>query len=161
MLDSTLSPRAAPAGTGPTYRVVDDLVTFKATAATTNGAYGLFETRTPPGKGAPPHRQRYEEEAFWVLEGTYQFVLDDQRLDLGPGSFVFVPRGTVHAFTNSGRTPARMLILVSPGGIHERFFAEVGEPADGQHTPLGALPDLGRLVAVAAKYGIEMLPPQA
>ncbi len=158
MLDSTLTARVLHAGEGPTYRVVADLVTFKATAATTNGAYGLFETRTPPGQGVPPHRQRYEEEAFWVLEGRYHFLVDGQQVELGPGGYVFVPRGTVHAYTNSGDSAGRMLILVSPGGIHERFFAEVGEPMGDPAVPASP-PDLPRLIAVATKYGIEILPP--
>src|SRR5690349_18839315 len=46
MLDPTLQPTIVDAHTGPTYRVVSDLVTFKALAADTNGAYSLFETNT-------------------------------------------------------------------------------------------------------------------
>jgi quercetin dioxygenase-like cupin family protein len=158
MLDTTLAARVLNADNAPTYRVVADLVTFKATAATTNGAYGLFEARTPPGQGVPPHRQRYEEEAFWVLEGSYRFLVDGQPVELGPGGYVFVPRGTVYAYTNSGTGIGRMLILVSPGGIHERFFAEIGEPMGDPTEPV-APPVRSQLIAVAAKYGIEMLLP--
>ena len=59
------------ADAGPTRRVLADIVTVKALAADTGGAYSLFECRTAPAQGTLPHRQRYEEETFYVLEGTY------------------------------------------------------------------------------------------
>ena len=157
-----LQARVAGAQDGPTYRVANDLVTFKALAADTNGAYSLFETRTEPGQGIPRHRQRYEDEAFWVLEGIYTFRIDNRTVTLDAGSYAYVPRGMLHAYTNSGDAPARMLILVTPGGIHERFFAEVGELIEDRSVPPepAGPPDLPRLFSIAQKYGIEILPEQ-
>jgi hypothetical protein len=43
--------------------------------------------------------------------------------DTQTGSFVFVPRGTPHAFQNVGDTPARLLVMFTPSGM-ERFFDE-------------------------------------
>lgn len=163
MTTQTLSARLVKSGEGPTYRVVTDLVTFKAIADQTGGAYSLFETCTAPGQGTPPHLQHYEDEAFLVLEGTYTFLIGEQKAELRPGDHAFVPRKTVHAFTNSGSTPARMLILVSPGGIHEKFFAEAGQLIPDRAnppSPNGSF-DPGHLVAVAQKYGIEILPPSS
>jgi quercetin dioxygenase-like cupin family protein len=147
--------------TGLTRRLVNSLITFKATAADTNGIYSLFVVYTPPGEGMLPHLQRYDDEAFWVLEGTYRFLFGDQELDLGVGGYAFAPRGTVHGFSNSGDSSARMLSLVTPGGIHERFFAEAGTAADESGT-LPAPPDPAewqRIIKIAQKYGIEMLLP--
>ena len=156
-MDTTtrLAPRRVEAGAGKTLRVISDLVTWKASAAETGGAYSLFETCTPPQGGTPPHLQSYEDEAFFVLSGTYAFQVGDDVAELGPGGYAFVPRDTVHAYTNSGEVDARMLILVTPGGIHENFFAEVGTPID---EPAGA-PNIPWMLAVAAKYGIQILPP--
>ena len=150
-----LSPRSVAAGEGKTLRVISDLVTWKASAAETGGAYSLFETRTPVGGGTPPHLQRYEDEAFFVLSGTYTFLVDGEQIEIGAGGYAFVPRDTVHAFSNNGDEEARMLILVTPGGIHENFFAEVGVPVDA---PMAA-PDIPWMLGVAAKYGLEILPP--
>ncbi len=162
MTAPALAPRHLAPTEGRTVRVIADLVTFKALAADTGGAYSLFETTTLPQGGTPPHRQHYEEEAFFVLEGTYTFRIGDETVALGPGGFAFVPRGTIHAFTNTGSGPARMLILVTPGGIHEQFFAEIGEPiADPAAPPPAGPPDVEKLLAVAAKYGVEILPPPA
>jgi len=138
-------------------RVITDVVTFKITGAETNGAYSLFETQTQPQGGTPPHTQQYEDEAFYILEGTYTFLIGDRQVEAQPGAFAFAPRGTVHAYTNTGDAPARMLIMVTPGGIHEQFFLEAGDPVTAPAGP----PDFARLGAAAAKYGITILPPSA
>jgi mannose-6-phosphate isomerase-like protein (cupin superfamily) len=147
--------------TGLTRQLLNSLITFKATAADTNGIYALFEIDTPPGEGMLPHLQQYDDETFWVLEGTYRFLVGDQELDLGVGGYAFVPRGMVHGFLNSGRSTARMLSFITPGGIHERFFTEAGKPAAESRSIL-APPDpadLPRIAKIAQKYGIEMLLP--
>ena len=138
-------------GEGRQLRVVTDLVTIKATANDTGDAYSLFETETPAGGGAPVHTQRYDDEAFYVLEGRYTFLIGDEEIEMGPGGYTFVPRGTPHAFSNRGPETARMLVLVTPGGIHEQFLDEVGDEA---HRPQWE-PDMASVLAVAPKYGVE------
>ena len=66
----------------------------------------------------------------------------------GPGGYLFVPRGTPHAYKKVGPAPGRMLLLVSPGGIHEHFLAETGalDP-----------PDPERIATLGEKYGVELL----
>ena len=154
---ASVAPRHVAANSGRAIRVLGDRMTYKAVAAETGGAYSLFETSTPPGAGCLPHSQRYDEETFYVLEGRYALLLGDRTVELGPGDYAFVPRGTAHAFTNVGAEPARMLILVTPGGIHDTFFDEVGEHADGTEGD----GDLSKMLAVAPKYGIEIPPPDA
>ena len=160
MTGRSLQPKVVSTHDGPTYRVGGHLVTCIARAADTNGVYSLFETHTAPGQGTQLYRQQYEDETFWILDGMYTFVLSGQQLTLVTGSYLYVPRRTLHAYTNSGGGPARMLVLATPGGIRERFFAEVGEPtADrGASARPGELPDFSRLLGIAQKYGIEILP---
>ena len=145
---------------GPTYRVGGQFVTFIARAADTNGVYSLFETQTDPGQGTRLYRQQYEDETFWVLEGMYTFVFSGQQFTLAAGSYIYVPRRTFHAYTNSGGGPACMLVLATPGGLRERFFAEAGERTVDRIA--SALPgdhgDRARLLSIAQKYGIEILP---
>ncbi len=158
MIDQPFEPQVVRTREGPIYRVGGDLVTFKAVAADTNGAYALFETSTAPGGGMPPHRQRYDDEGLWVSEGRYTVRLDNRDVTLVAGDYVHVPRGVVHGYTNSGNRRARMLILLTPGGIHERFFAEIGERVeDWNALPPGGSLDLTQLRPVAQKYGIEIL----
>jgi quercetin dioxygenase-like cupin family protein len=149
--------------TGQTVQVLTETITFKVTSEETDGNYSLVETVTAPGGGVPPHIQHKDTEAFYVLEGTYSFMLDGQSIEAGPGSHVVVPVGAVHAFQNNGSDPARMLILNSPGGIHEGFFLEVGTPVtDPAHPPVPDMDaQIGKVLEAAPKYGIEMLPPQS
>ncbi len=160
MTGRSLQPKVVSTHDGPTYRVGGHLVTCIACATDTNGVYSLFETYTAPGQGTRLYRQQYEDETFWVLEGVYTFALSDQQLTLTAGNYLYVPRRTLHGYTNSGSGPARMLVLATPGGIRERFIAEAGERAAGQDS--SGLPseqvDVSRLVSVAQKYGIEILP---
>jgi quercetin dioxygenase-like cupin family protein len=143
-------------GAGASRRVLGELVTVRVLADQTGGAYSLLEVRTAPGGGAPPHRQLYEDEAWFVLEGTYVLALGRERIELGPGGYAFVPRGTLHAYRNAGATPARMLVLLSPGGVQERFVAEVGA-SPGAPAPMPAA-DLAAAAVAGEKYGLEFLP---
>ena len=142
-------------GAGERLLVIDSYVTFKAVGAETGDAFTLLEGENPPGTGVPPHIERYEDETFYVLEGTYAVTVGDETAEFGPGGFVHVTRGTPHAFRNVGDTTGRILCLLTPGGIHERFMADIAA--------LGAagMPDPGEIVACGNRYGIEFLPPPA
>jgi uncharacterized cupin superfamily protein len=49
---------------------------FKATRASTNGAFSLMERTLPPGgRKPPPHIHTNCEEAFYVLDGEVEFSL--------------------------------------------------------------------------------------
>ena len=143
------------AGHGRRLRVITDVVTVKATPAETGDAYALYEVETPPSGGTPPHIQRYDDETCYVLDGRYTFLVGDEQIDLLPGDYVFVPRGTPHAFVNAGPTTARMLVLVTPGNIQGAFFDEVGTPASRPAWE----PDMERVLAIAPKYGIAFQAP--
>ena len=140
---------AAPASkAGSTIHLLGTLVTFRATAADTEGSFSLVEAKTAPGQGTPPHIQRDDAEAFFVLEGEFEFMVAGKVTRGGPGTFHYIPRGVPHGFSNL------------PGGLHENFFVEAGDPvADAANFPPMSPPDIPRLVAAAGRYGIEMLPP--
>jgi uncharacterized protein (TIGR02246 family) len=130
---------------------------MKSTGETTNGAFGLLEQYSmPPGFASPYHKHHLEDEAFYVLEGQIAFVCDGHWTNAGPGTYVFGPREIPHGFKVVGSSPARMLLLCSPGGF-ERFVLELSEPFDPAKPP--SPPDMGRLMAVAAQYKIDILGP--
>lgn len=58
---------------------------------------------------------------MYVLEGEVRFKLGDEIQTAPTGSYVFIPRGTPHAWQNVGDGPARMLFHFTPSGM-ERFF---------------------------------------
>ncbi len=151
-----LGSRHVPTSGGRAVRVMGNRVTYKAVAEETGGTYSLFEAVIEPGAAVPPHYGRYDDETFWILEGTFDLQLGDEVLELGPGDYAFVPRATVHALTNVGCGPGRLLLLVTPGGLCEKDFDEMGG-ARGVPQALAGPADVERAAAIAAKYGTEFL----
>ncbi len=131
---------------------------MKAAAADTKNAFTLIEVQLPPGGGAPPHIHHGEEEGFYVLEGEMTVNCGEQSWTATPGMFAFLPRGIPHSFQVSESGPAKMLQLSSPSQF-ERFAAEMGEPATAMTLPEPTEVDVAKLLSIAPKYGIEMLPP--
>ncbi len=68
----------------------------------------------------------HTDEAFYLAEGNATFVLGERELTVTAGSLVFVPRGTAHTVRNSGDTPVRGLIVISPGDAEHVFLPAAG-----------------------------------
>ena len=99
---------------------------FKAIGDTTGGRFSLMERTVPPGATMPPaHRHVGTEEAFFVLEGTVEFHIDEAVLEGGPGAFVLVPAGVVHTFGNTSGALSRLLVLHAPA--LDGYFTELEE----------------------------------
>jgi len=97
-----------------------------ATQASTGGEYGLFRWDMAAAPSGPdPHFHRSMSEAFYVLEGTVALFDGDAWTDAGPGDFLYVPPGGIHAFRNRSGAPASMLMLFAPGAPREEYFAEL------------------------------------
>jgi quercetin dioxygenase-like cupin family protein len=132
---------------------------FLATTEETGGEYALMEITILPDIGPPTHRHR-EQEAFYVLEGEFQFHVEEQTITGVAGTFVNIPSMLFHGWRNVGTAIGRLQCLIVPGGM-EGFFLEAGHPV----TDLTAPPipptqaDLEKQIALAPKYGIEIAPP--
>lgn len=93
---------------------------IRAAAEETAGALGVVEFVHPPGDRVAPHVHSEEDETFYVLEGTCTFHIDERDALAGPGTLVFIPRGTPHHFT-VGAEGAHLLFWFTPAGP-EGFF---------------------------------------
>lgn len=86
------------------------------------GGFSLVEHRLPPKVlAAPVHRHTREDEYSFILEGTVGARFGEEEVVAGPGDLVFKPRAEWHTFWNAGDTPARLLEIISPGGLEELF----------------------------------------
>ena len=93
--------RIVPSGQGHLLTARGNVMAFKAVAAQTGGDFSLMERTVPPGaRTPPPHRHVNCSEAFFVLDGTITFGLDEAELAGGAGDFLLVPRGAAHTFGN-------------------------------------------------------------
>lgn len=125
-----------------------------ASAETTGGAYGLMLQEAARGFSPPLHRHEREDDAYLVLSGEVTFRLgDDDRL-VGPGGFVFLPRGVPHTFRVESDT-ARWVEIVSPGGF-EQWHLECSDPAGGDGLPPAAPPDIERIIATIGPYATHI-----
>lgn len=136
------------------------LLTWKAVAENTAGAYGLVEQLGPRGFAAPVHLHEREAEGFYVLEGEVSFILEDERLQASAGSFVYVPPSARHAFVVESQH-AKFLTFINPARPFEDFVEELSEPAKSRTipSPPAGPPDVARIEAAAAKYGQKILGP--
>jgi quercetin dioxygenase-like cupin family protein len=92
-------------------------VTIKATGEETNDSFYLGEVVIEAGfPGPPAHRHRRLHDMFYVLDGKLTVRLGDETLELERGSFVCVPPGVVHTFSNPRDTPVKFLNFNTPAG---------------------------------------------
>jgi quercetin dioxygenase-like cupin family protein len=100
-------------------------------AEQTGGAFAALVAEFAPGQGPPPHFHHDHEEYFFVLEGEFELTVGGKTVTAGPGSMVFVPRETVHAFKYVGSTRGKLLEWGTPGG-QERYFEAIDALAAGE-----------------------------
>ena len=148
---SELSAIAVPPNEGRVLRAFGEAVTVYLGGAETRGRYTSFVEETPPGGGPPPHYHDREDEWFFVLEGRAAFLLEDAWEEMPVGTVVFVPRRTVHTFTNPGELPLRLLVHTAPSGF-EIFFERCAEEF-ARHDP----PDMDRIFEISAEHGIHFV----
>ena len=118
----------------------------------TNGILSVVESHDLPGGGPPPHIHHREDETFQILEGEYEFTVAGKSIVAKAGATIFAPRGIPHTYRYLGQTSGRLLCVITPAGF-EGFFAEIGAlgPQEQQ--------DIPRVMAIASKFGLEILPP--
>jgi mannose-6-phosphate isomerase-like protein (cupin superfamily) len=102
---------------------------IKLTAAESRGVLSVFESSRPKGDtgGPKPHSHAFDE-VFYVLEGTYEFILATRVVRATVGAMVYVPGGELHGFRSTGDADGRMLTICTPGGI-ENIFEELSRTA--------------------------------
>jgi quercetin dioxygenase-like cupin family protein len=125
---------------------------FTLSGNETGGQYSLTEfiMAPPPAPGPPPHIHEDADEAIYVLEGTLEMAIGEQRVTGSTGSMMLVPRGNLHALANPGPGPARMLIILSPPG-YEGFWREMAD----LRAKLGGPPDAETTLMLQREYHLS------
>ncbi len=139
-------------GEGQTVLVPGHKVTHKLSGADTDGAFSLLEVELT-GDGPPQHIHKGEDETFYVLEGEVKFLLGETTSIAKAGSFVSIPRGTVHAFCRVDKKNAKLLATFTPAGM-EKFFDEA---VDLDVTDTEAY--VAKAEELAEKYNMEVVGP--
>ena len=93
-------------------------------------------TLDPHGGQVPWHNQE-QEEVYFILEGTGEMCLGEERQTLTTGQAVYIPPGVFHQLTNLGDTPLRMLYCYGPAGDVAHWRQELAGtlPRAGHEAP--------------------------
>jgi quercetin dioxygenase-like cupin family protein len=111
----------------------------KVTAEQTEGRYALIEALNTPGWESELNRHPHESKVFYVLAGSYEFVVDDRWGEVHPGDTLLVNAGEIHGF-RAGPGGGRVLV-VYPGRSAGWFAGAArgggpGRPGTVQHAAL-------------------------
>jgi mannose-6-phosphate isomerase-like protein (cupin superfamily) len=101
-------------------------------------------TLEPNGGQVPWHNQE-QEEIYFVVEGSGEMCLGDEKTTLAAGQAVYIPPGVFHQLTNIGSSPLRMIYCYVPAGdvAHWRQELDGTLPRAGIEAPslpAGAIP---------------------
>lgn len=121
--------------TYPARRRTQNLVGGASPVQAEHFALG-YVTLEPNGGQVPWHNQE-QEEIYFVLEGTGEMCLGDERQVIRQGEMVFIPSGVFHQLTNIGAEPLRMLYCYGPAGevAHWRQELDGTLPRAGTEAP--------------------------
>jgi mannose-6-phosphate isomerase-like protein (cupin superfamily) len=98
----------------PARRRTQNLVGGMSPIQASNFSMGNV-TLEPNGGQVPWHNQE-QEEIYFLIEGTAEMCLGEERTVLTSGQAVYIPSGVFHQLTNIGETPCRMLYCYGPAG---------------------------------------------
>ena len=148
---------------GESFWFLGTVMTLKASAETTGGAFSLIEQSAPVGFAPPRHIHHAEDEAFYILEGEVTFFAGEQTISASAGSYIYLPRNIPHSFLVEGSSPVRLLQWSYPAGI-EKFFVELGTSTSSAVLPPPASPEMTQqaiqaLLALAPEYQLEIVGP--
>jgi mannose-6-phosphate isomerase-like protein (cupin superfamily) len=135
-------------GEGELVQLGQSSVVIKAGVEATDGRFALAETTLGPRfPGPKPHVHRETLDMFFVLEGTLTMQLGDETLDLTAGSFVLVPPGMPHTFSNRTDGSVRLLNMDVPAGLESYLREMAGALAND---PV----DQAAIAEIASRYDI-------
>jgi quercetin dioxygenase-like cupin family protein len=133
--------------------------TVKVSGDQTDGRLYQVHVVEQRGSGPPLHIHHNADETFYVVAGELLVFVGDERIEAGPGDFVFGPKGVAHAYV-ARSDQAEFLATFAPASM-DRFFEELGglpvEP--GEPAPAASYPDPEEFARGAAAWGVEIVGP--
>lgn len=163
-------------GAGKRSRTLDrtraymgDTLSFLVWGKETNGRINVLEVQAKEGNEPPPHYHVWENEVFYVLEGTIEVFLEgvEGGTTLGPNELVFIPQDCAHGIRFHSPY-VRMLAIVQAAGDKpvtvDDYFVSMSQPAktlDMDSTQsIYADIDLHEATKLAAQHGAIFLSPE-
>lgn len=119
----------------PARRKTQNLVGGASPIQAQNFSMG-YVTLQPKGGQVPWHNQQ-QEEIYFVVDGSGEMCLGEERQIIRAGQAVYIPGGEFHQLTNTGDTPMHMIYCYGPSGdvAHWRQELEGTLPKAGVDVP--------------------------
>jgi mannose-6-phosphate isomerase-like protein (cupin superfamily) len=78
--------------------------------------HGSLQVEVYRPVGTDPQSPHARDEVYVVIEGTGTFVIEGNRLALGPGDFLFAPASVAHRFEDFSDDFAVWVLFYGPEG---------------------------------------------
>ena len=98
--------------------------TIKVLTSESDNKYTVLDVLHAPNLGSAEHRHPVGPETFFIVEGDYEFFLNDDSIKAKAGDVVCVPTNVTHRFV-TGSNGGHVLV-VSPPNL-EFYFWEVSQ----------------------------------
>jgi quercetin dioxygenase-like cupin family protein len=131
-------------------------IRFLVEGEVSGGSVAMFEFDVPAGAKVPiAHSHDAYEETIYGLKGVLTWTVSGQKVAVGPGQVLCIPRGAVHRFDNIHEADATMLAVVTPGILGPGYFhdtaAVIAAAAGGPPSPAA-------LAEVMRRHGLTPAP---
>jgi quercetin dioxygenase-like cupin family protein len=137
-------------------KVGEVAIRFLVDGKQSKGSVAVFEFDVPAGARVPvAHSHDGYEETIYGLEGVLTWTIEGTPTHVGPGEALFIPRGAVHHFDNTGNVGAKALAILTPGILGPDFFREIAAILDAAD---GGPPDLAAVAEVMRRHGLTPAP---
>src|SRR3954451_22789708 len=100
--------------TYPARRLTQNLVGGMSPIQAT--AFAMGNVTLEPNGGQVPWHNQDQEEVYFIVEGSGEMCLGDERRPISAGQAAFIPPNVFHQLTNTGDTPMRMIYVYGPAG---------------------------------------------
>lgn len=124
--------------TAPAFWMNNTLWLLLIEGSQTGGSYSLLEQWMRKDTPVPPHVHNFNDEWFYVIEGTLELTIGGEPTRGTPGDNIWIPRGTVHEFTVTSDV-CHVLNGYTPGGV-EQSIKHLAQPTDVRELPPASLP---------------------
>jgi mannose-6-phosphate isomerase-like protein (cupin superfamily) len=124
-----------PGRTYPARRRTQNLVGGASPVQAKNFSMGLVTLE--PGGGQVPWHNQEQEEIYFILDGSGEMCLGEERQSIAAGQAVFIPPRVFHQLSNTGSVPMKMIYCYGPAGdvAHWRQELEGTLPKAGIDAP--------------------------
>lgn len=102
----------------------------------------------PPGTFVPPHVHPTQDEFIYVLNGTFDLLLDGQSAKASDGDLIRLPRSVPHGIFNHSENDITCLFWVSPTRLLWDLFQAIDR-----------IPDPEKVMRLAGMHEVIFLPP--